>query len=1560
MRTLFIALALLLVSAAGVAAVDVPPSLALNPSPGTTVETTVTLTAIAVDVLENAGMVSITLFQDGVLDETHNCLGATTCTFSKTYVSALAANHTYFATATDLGDNTVVSSNITITFLGANTPPKWVGLPTLFSVFEDSGFNVNLTNLTALAQDNQTPSANLTYSILNQTNAVLVLCSIGANFLNCNVTWANASGSSIINLSVSDGVLHDTKLVNVTVIPVNDVPFNNVTFPLIAFPEDTYNDSINLDAFFFDIDGPATLAYSFINTNPNLTITATRVNATLAWLNASSTNNYTGVFNFTILVSDGLNSSNITAVMSVTPVNDQPFFLPVLANQFAHTGMPFTYDLNATDIDTPTVFSFFTNSTLFAIAPGTGVINFTPLTFGNFSINATVCDDSGAVNNCTSGEFNLTITDITPPVIVALIEPVDPAVFNDSAVYGFGINLTDLSGIGSVSLTFNGVSFANATNISNTFFNITIGNRAAGNYTYTWAFADIFGNANTSLVQNFSVLRSNSSINLSLDGIEGNITVASGSGVSAFAFLSLPLGRLVSLLQNSILVASGFSPLNITLNYSISTVGLFNITAAFEGDENFTPSQITRFIQVIDLQPPFMLTQSTLPVSPAVYSATAIYQFLSSWTDNINMSAAVLEFNGTNITTINTSASSFAANITLLPVGNYTYVWIANDTSNNVNVSIIFNYSVSAATPTVAMDISPATTVVYGATITANCSASTPQVTPSQFRNGTPIANPDIATLAAGTYNYTCAAAASQNFTDAVPVNAAVTVLQATPVLTLSLLPSSSVTVGTSTTASCTASTAQVLPVLARNAVPVANPEIITLDVGVYNYSCTSIATENFTAAGPVSSLLSVSQIVSSVRLLLNNSDSDIVVPENSTVNITGELLTPAVGTISLIVNGTTINTGSSPLSNLTFFGNTGIFPVVVNFSGDANTTSSLATHFVIIGEGLAKFNFTPSNGAVLNTSFVTMAFNTNLNTTCRWSLTNLDHSAMTNDFAGALTTHNGFVFGLEPLGLHTVFVGCVNDTTATNAQLTYNVSNIIENSSIDAALIQESIVRFVNISPSTSIVNSILYFNSVLNSTLNNVTGNQSLINNSVLTNCLVINSTVKNIIASDCEFRNSFVDPSDLTGSNISGSVTLDSNVTFSNVTTSTIDLSTVDLSAITSCTVNQSQVRHSQLGQCTVKNNTILDNTAFSGSTLITSNFNNSNITGSTLTNVNGTGVNISNNILNSGNVTVVTGGVQFNVSAVANLSEFVEMLPTASFVLSPGSSISPGTTVTFTSTSSDPNIGTALNDSLALLWQFSDSTTDTASNVSKTFASVGSFPFNLTATDRFGQSSIASGTITVASFSASSGGGGGGGGGSGGGGGGGIGRTFFYNLTRGETQVMTLGRLDKLIIEYQGINYLVENVKIARDHGNFTLAGRPVRMIVGQLEKYNLNRDQFYDLVITFTRNYVSRIELRLSSTHDLAPGFNVFSLPSSLQERKEIIPPKPAPAAQPAPGQQKAEVTLTVTKPWLSRAWEALTGRINLGGFSTSGWMITLLIIVLGVLLYAVLVELFEW
>lgn len=170
-------------------------------------------------------------------------------------------------------------------------------------------------------------------------------------------------------------------------------------------------------------------------------------------------------------------------------------------------------------------------------------------------------------------------------------------------------------------------------------------------------------------------------------------------------------------------------------------------------------------------------------------------------------------------------------------------------------------------------------------------------------------------------------------------------------------------------------------------------------------------------------------------------------------------------------------------------------------------------------------------------------------------------------------------------------------------------------------------------------------------------------------------------------------------------------------------------------------------------------IIENSVITNSTIT-----NSIITNSTIINAVVTDAIIVNNTITNG--TITTNWITYNATTQGSLqlSQLQPLPPVASFTQS-HTIAQQGHEVTFTSTSTDPNIPGPLNDVLTFVWDFGDGTSATGVSVAKRYSSEGTFTVKFIVTDRFNLSSTVQKTITIVrgnSESNSNSGSGGGGG------------------------------------------------------------------------------------------------------------------------------------------------------------------------------------------------------
>jgi len=124
-------------------------------------------------------------------------------------------------------------------------------------------------------------------------------------------------------------------------------------------------------------------------------------------------------------------------------------------------------------------------------------------------------------------------------------------------------------------------------------------------------------------------------------------------------------------------------------------LGTYNITAHFDGNQNYTSSSKTYYVTITDATTPQYSNLKTSPISPTAYSPGQAYQFNATWTDNAAVDKVIFEWNGANTTVTTYQGSEYYITKNDLPAGTYNYRWYANDTSNNWGSTSLYVYTVN-------------------------------------------------------------------------------------------------------------------------------------------------------------------------------------------------------------------------------------------------------------------------------------------------------------------------------------------------------------------------------------------------------------------------------------------------------------------------------------------------------------------------------------------------------------------------------------------------------------------------------------------------------------------------------------------------------------------------------------------------------------------------------------------------------------------------------------------------------------------------------------------------
>ena len=339
----------------------------------------------------------------------------------------------------------------------------------------------------------------------------------------------------------------------------------------------------------------------------------------------------------------------------------------------------------------------------------------------------------------------------------------------------------------------------------------------------------------------------------------------------------------------------------------------------------------------------------------------------------------------------------------------YLYVCNVTETENYASASNQSVYVINKAETTLSLDAVPSWQITYGESVNISCQANNDEVLLNLYINGSNVASGydliydfiNAYELAAGSYEVSCVATESQNYTSA-SVSNTLTINKAQTQLSLIALPSWNVVYGTKTNVSCYANHNQAPVFLYRNNQLVQNPDIAILAAGNYMYTCNISESQNYTAAS-ISNLLSVNKANSQVNLLLNGIDGDIDVNISDLVGMNASLVlglqnqqpNPIIEslpskrlkqgpfTLYLYLDGNVVAFGDyQVLYNKTFdINEVGLHNVTAYFPGNENYTASYETHFVnVLPDTQPPSIFfippTPDNSSVINIDFMLIRVN--------------------------------------------------------------------------------------------------------------------------------------------------------------------------------------------------------------------------------------------------------------------------------------------------------------------------------------------------------------------------------------------------------------------------------------------------------------------------------------------------------------------------------------------------------------------------------------------------------
>jgi len=424
------------------------------------------------------------------------------------------------------------------------------------------------------------------------------------------------------------------------------------------------------------------------------------------WVNASGNvgtkSEFFAFFNSTTYsqLSNETSHINITIVDLINPSVINLTAIPPVINQTQTTNT--TADITDNlQVDNATINITYPNSSVvnYQMIKNGGDIwyyEFTPTINdppGTYTARLIANDTSGNVNSSETTTFN--VSDVTAPTWSNnKTNPTSPAAYTTN--YQFNVTWQDNIAVDTVQIehNFTGilVNYSVTGNVSSEYY-YNYSSLTVGSYVWRMYANDTSGNTNVTDQWIHIVTKVAPEINLTLNGVDDNLTVESGTTVTFNVSLT-PLNGFAYLYENNSLLKNATTPFSYSKQYI--TPATYEIKANYSGNENYTNSSETHYLIVNDT------------TSPNVTIITPLDFDIVGWT--VLLRANVTDYSLANVTyeirngtlTAPVIASGYMNNVggdiynatlvtnaswpynnTILNSTNLTFVVYANDTSGN-------------------------------------------------------------------------------------------------------------------------------------------------------------------------------------------------------------------------------------------------------------------------------------------------------------------------------------------------------------------------------------------------------------------------------------------------------------------------------------------------------------------------------------------------------------------------------------------------------------------------------------------------------------------------------------------------------------------------------------------------------------------------------------------------------------------------------------------------------------------------------------------------------------
>ncbi len=788
-----------------------------------------------------------------------------------------------------------------------------------YLTYDSSGNNAwNNTNFTFIL-DSVQPAINVVYPLNISYSSVQTIINYSVSDANLQACWYSLNnGASNITITCGQNVtgLNSGQGTSTWKVYANDsagnVNSSSVTFfvdsilPLINFvsPSEINGTTITRNNILINVTA------SDVNLG-NITIRLYNSSLNLIRINTTTSNNLfvnysnfgDGTYYFNATAVDILNNENNTETRTVTIDATPPFVSIISPQNISYNNATILVNITS---DGANIWFF----------NGTGNESYNVPVLRTFSqgSNALI-----AYANDSAGNLNTTSVTFSIDSILPLIQFVSPTENSGSllARNNILVNVTASdNNLANITIRlFNSTRNLIQENVSATSpFFINYSSLNDGVYFFNASVIDNVNNQNSTETRNVSIDTKSPNV-FDLRPIAGtnyssSVTIEVAANVSDVNNVGAVIAQ-INYPNSTILNLSLINTLGQKYNASFTIpllMGRYNITfIANDSAGNVNSSERTHFFAVDNEFPKYANATQT-PASPVIYSSGQVYRFNITWTDNIAISNALIEFNGVNYSMTN-NGNVYSRTFNDLSAGNYSFYYWANDTSGNSNQTGSAIYSIVKANGTISLRLNSTEgniNLSYGGLVNASASSNTSTI--QLLRNGIDVTgeNNQFVLLGAGYYNYTALALENQNYTRA-SIERFVNISKGEDNVTLLI----NGTAGNQTgiygvQTNVSASSLYGSITLYRNGINATsqNNIFVTLAAGDYNYTAVSSGNENFTGIS-ITRWSHISKAQGNTSLLLNNTAGNITIAYPGQINASA---TSSTGAINLYRDGININ----------------------------------------------------------------------------------------------------------------------------------------------------------------------------------------------------------------------------------------------------------------------------------------------------------------------------------------------------------------------------------------------------------------------------------------------------------------------------------------------------------------------------------------------------------------------------------------------------------------------------------------------------------------------------